>query len=398
MTSAQGLLDIGSESYADLQRFTKIPQDKKALRKFLGLKDEDEGIPFSKFERVKQRDKLRKRHEKAKDMFQRLTAQQKEGKNRHESSVQMIENGIREALQIPVESWIPQCHDTSLETVSGQLETYISQVNTILQTRELPNVSLLQNASGGLALQGILLSSNLEDQLESRGKLLQASEDIEFMMPFLLQCDETVEFSSKSQMDQFIKSMDRLGYSVTASTMRGFWGSSAESSTMYILKRVPKTIEFKAHQDEPSSFILKYSFVPLASCYFSNDQLLLSNDALKELQAIEKLITKEPDRTVHEQCTQFFHKYGSHANKGHLHFGGIYWHSALNQDNNPAKFPESGSASMNAALTGGPSDLSQWKTSLVASNSTWSLIDRGTNTVPVWDIIQVHVNVIQIPV
>ena len=42
--------------------------------------------------------------------------------------------------------------------------------------------------------------------------------------------------------------------------------------------------------------------------------------------------------------------------------------------------------------TGGPqevSDLLQWKNGLVASNSTWSVIDRGINAVPVWKIIQV---------
>ena len=42
---------------------------------------------------------------------------------------------------------------------------------------------------------------------------------------------------------------------------------------------------------------------------------------------------------------------------------------------------------------GGPqaaSNMSQWKSGLVASDSTWNVIDRGNITVPVWEIIQVQ--------
>ena len=371
VTSRQALSDIGSESYVDLQRFAQKPQDKKALRQFLGIKDESEGTTFMKSNRIKQLEKFQNRHERAKDMLQRLKDQQKEEKNHNDSSVKIAENGIREALQIPMCSWIP--HDTFLEMVIGNLETYVSGVNDILKTGELPDVSVVQNASGGLALQGILLSSNLEDQLKNREQLLQAPEEIDLMMPILLQCDEVKVFSCKSEEDRFISSIDTLGYSVTSSAARGFWAFSSEVSSTY----TPYDISGNnSHSQKEHYSSIKFTFVPLASCYFDASYLLLSDGAIKELKIIENLITstKLDSAAVHEQCIQFFHKYGSHANKGYLHFGGKIHQS----------FPAKASQGARERLS-----LPMWKSGLVASNSTWSLIDRGTQTVPVWEIIQV---------
>ncbi|EPQ20828.1 Interferon-induced very large GTPase 1 [Myotis brandtii] len=45
---------------------------------------------------------------------------------------------------------------------------------------------------------------------------------------------------------------------------------------------------------------------------------------------------------------------------------------------------------LSVAHTGGPPEANgflQWKAGLVASNQTWSVIDRGLQLVPVWDII-----------
>ena len=126
----------------------------------------------------------------------------------------------------------------------------------------------------------------------------------------------------------------------------------------------------------------------------------------------------------------------SHANKGHLHFGGIYWlrcytngcqESDLTEINklhsqaisasigllsgkyeasvegNVSRLKENIVGSFSEALmlqttvkvtkNGGPhvSNIPLWKSGLVASNLTWNVIDCGSNTVPVWEIIQVHI-------
>lgn len=171
----------------------------------------------------------------------------------------------------------------------------------------------------------------------------------------------------------------------------------------------------------------------MASFYFKDRQLQLSANALRDLKAIETF--NGPQDALQKCCEQFFHKYGSHANKGHLHFGGIYWwrcytHGFHKSDLAEVKKLQSQALSASVDLScgcfgasvegnvsklklgfkgdfseallskttveetkkGGPkaaSNIPLWKCGLVANNSTWNVIDHGSNIVPVWEIIQV---------
>lgn len=182
---------------------------------------------------------------------------------------------------------------------------------------------------------------------------------------------------------------------------------------------------------------MKYSFVPLASSYFSDSQLQLSDDALRKLKVIDLLFeSKSSSSAVQNECHRFFEQFGSHASKGYFHFGGIYWCTSVSKgfeqkemdtikrlqrevvdmkatisygcflgaaaEANQSKVKASFSGrysedlvsmtTLEVTATGGPevSNLAQWKSGMSVSNSTWSLIDRGTNIIPVWDIIQVN--------
>ena len=137
------------------------------------------------------------------------------------------------------------------------------------------------------------------------------------------------------------------------------------------------------------------------------------------------------------ECESFLMSFGSHANKGHLHFGGIYWRTSISKGfeqkaietvkklqhevvdmkasisyggvfgasaeaNRPSIQASFGGryskdlismTTLDLTATGGPHEvlsLPEWKSGMAASNSTWSLIDRGTKLVPVWDILQVR--------
>ena len=301
-------------------------------------------------------------------------------------------------------------------------------------SEDLSDFSLLQHASEGLALQGILLGKNLEDQLCVRDKLLKAPNNNKLTRPLLSYCDKPKEFSHKSQEDQFTRSMGTLGYSVSSPFNLGVGFQCLSEVSLTQCNKAQNEVKTTADQQEDLyCSTIKYSFVPLASCYFSDSQLQLSQDAVRDLWEIEKLITsKLPGNAVQNECEKFFHKYGSHANKGHLHFGGIYWQKTYSQGfqehdlvavkelqhealcikaslshdsfvtctevslgvfkGNQSSQTLASRSFLSVAVTGGPPDISYlplWKTCLVASNSTWSLIDRGTNTVPVWEIIQV---------
>ena len=416
VTSTQGSKYISSESYADLEQFAQKPLERKSLQNLLGMQSKETSLNCEK-----QKQNHQRRHENSQQMLQLLKELNEEGKDRNDSTVQQIENGVRESLQIPSDSWIP--HDETLEIVIGHLNTFIDQMDRTLETSDICDTLVVQNASDGRALQGIFLNRDLKKQLKNCAQLLKVPEGIRLVEPSLSQSELVKDFSSKSEEDLFTKSMDRLGYSATVAAKQGFWSFECSKvvSSAFSNSQEKATID-----DYPYSSRVKYSFVPLASCYFSSSQLQLSKEAVKYLRIrIERLImSNQPETSVQEKCKEFIHKYGSHATKGPLHFGAIRWHKSFNQG-----YPESLKSTVkecqiNAlkvkarlgtscfldqkvdfqgaysdSLTsvtyveeGGHPEGSPWlwKASLVASNSTWSLIDRGTNTVPVWEIIQVQ--------
>ena len=432
VTSVHALANVGEESFGMLQQFVQNAWEKKALRKLLGMGDERTSF---KAQREKKREKIQQRQKESEQMLQQLKELQRNGKKRHDNAVQEVESRIREALEISPDAWIP--NDANLKMTIHDLEKSIGQLDEILRSRqELSDIQLLQNASGGLALQGIFVSTNVDDQTKTRDRLLKLADDIQLMGPSLSNCLKEEAFSSQHQEDQFRKSMDKLGYSASTSAKGGFWGGSVEVGGSYG-NTSESEMTTEHHQKELYSSVVKYYFIPLASTYFSDSQLLLSDEAMKKLKVLERLVKSSAKASdVQDECKRIFDKFGSHANRGHLHFGGIYWsksvsrgfeqkqmetvkklqrevvnmkatvsygsviggsaeanHSKINATLS-GKFSSDviGMTALEVSTTGGPpeiSNLSQWKSGMAASNSTWSLIDRGISTVPVWDIIQV---------
>jgi hypothetical protein len=440
VTTTQALEHVGGEEYPNVQRFARHPWEKKALRKF--LKMDDEASDFQ-VQRKQRRDKLKKRQAESKELLQELKSLEKEGKGRHDQEVQQVENGIRERFQISSESWLSE--DASLSHVISKLKECHDRIDGELKTREeVSDVSVIQDASAGLALQGILLTKNLKDQLKIRHFLLKVPGDIKLMGPSHSQHDKIKQFTSEQEDVDFTQTVDRLGYSVSASAKAGFWGFSFEASSSYSQSSEEEQ-KSKHHEQELYSSTVKHSVMPLAACYFSDSQLQLSDDAIRHLQSIEKLVDSSSS-SFQAECEKFFHKFGSHANQGTLHFGGTYqWKSysrgfkksdtttvqqlqsealtlqvgmsygsfagasaAVSTSSLHGKFQGKYSKTMmsqtflEVTKTGGPQEVSglpEWKNGLVASNSTWSLIDRGTTLVPVWDIITMnHKNDFQKPV
>ena len=430
VTTTQALEHVGGEEYPNLQCFARHPWEKKALKKL--LKMDDEAGDFQ-MQRKKRRDKLEKRQAESKKLLQELKSLQKEGKDRHDQEVQQVENGIRERFQISSQSWLSE--DASLSQVISKLEECHDRIDGELKTRkEVSDTSVIQNASAGLALQGVLLTKNLKDQLQPRGFLLKVPGDIKLMGPSHAQYDKIKQFTSKQEEIDFTQTVDKLGYSVSASAKAGFLGFSFEASASYS-QTSEKEQKRKHHEQKMYSSTVKYSVMPLAACYFSDSQLQLSDDAIKHLQNIEKLVDSSPS-SFQTECDKFFNKFGSHANRGILHFGGTYqWISyscgfkesdtttvqqlqseaitlqigmsygsfaaasaAVSTSSLHGKFQGKYSDAMMSQTflevkkTGVPevSGLPEWKNGLVASNSTWYLIDRGTTLVPVWDIINMN--------
>ena len=422
----RGLQYIGSESYADLKRFAGKAWERKALRQILKMEGEEISM---KLLHKKQKERLQQRENKLQQMLEELKGHKNKTKQYRETNTSQLMDSVLEALQVPESSWVSK--DNSLEVLIDDLKASVDQLHGELKTSvDLSDVDILKHASGGRALQGVLVSKNLEDQLEVRENLLSAPQDAQLCAPFLCQDDKIEKFSSQYQENQFIMSMDRLGYSTTASAKAGFWGFGAQMCTSHS----KSTNEGKYHRKKMYYSTIQYFFIPMASFYFKGSQLKLSTHALRDLQAIEACSGTQT--ALQEQCEQFFHKYGSHASKGHLHFGGIYWlkcstsgfhksdlaevqklqsqllselvgvsygsfgvsvevNISMLKENFKGDFSEAlmCKTTLQVEKKGGPpkvSNIPLWKSGLVASNSTWNAIDCGSNTVPVWEIIQVQ--------
>ena len=369
-------------------------------------------------------------------MLIKLKDLEKEGKDRKEHLVKEIEKGIQKKLEVSPDTWISK--DKSLSELTATLEAYVDKLSGDLKDRpDSSDVTVLKTASGGRALRGILISKSCKNRVKVRDKLLRVPEDVSFARPTLTQEDKFYTFVQKHQEDQFSDTIQRLGYSAAVSVEAGFKGFGIEARASYS-KKSENEERREEHSQEQYSSKVRYSFVPMASFLFEDSQLLLSKDAINDLKAIERLVNAAVSEDVlQNQCEDFFYKYGSHATKGDLHFGGIYcWrcysHGFEQSEMKEVKTLQSQiiSASVKASYgpwaiggsfdgswsnlsanitgtysetlksntylyvskTGGPeevSDLAQWKNGLVASNSTWSVIDRGIDTVPVWKIIQV---------
>ena len=422
----QGLRYVGSESYADLKRFTNKARERKALRKFLGMEDEETSMNLL---REKQKERLQQRKHKLQQMLEELKCHKEQCKQYPDTNTSQLMDSVLEALQVPEDLW--RLKDNSLEILINGLQTNIDLLHSELKTSmDLSDNDILKHASGGRALQGVLVSKNLEDQFEVRENLLSVPQDAQLGLPSLCQDDKIEEFTSQYQEDQFTKCMDWLGYSATASAKTSFGVHiSSLSSNNMDEERIDKH-----HQNEMYYSTIQYSFVPMASFHFKCRQLQLSTNALRDLKAIETF--KGSQDVLQKCCEQFFHKYGSHANKGHFNFGGIYWQKCYSygfhkSDLAEVKELQSQALSVSVGLScgsfgvsvesnvsklklgfkgdfseallskttvevtkkGGPqtvSNIALWKSGLVASNFTWNVIDCGSNIVPVWEIIQVQ--------
>uniref|UniRef100_A0A8D2QL09 MACPF domain-containing protein n=1 Tax=Zosterops lateralis melanops TaxID=1220523 RepID=A0A8D2QL09_ZOSLA len=249
---------------------------------------------------------------------------------------------------------------------------------------------------------------------------------------------ERKEFSSSAAESTFKKSMEQLGFSISVSAKASFWGINLEAGVDYSSSSQSQDTH-QSHSEQGYFCTTKYQYIPLASCYFQRHQLLLSDTALKELQDMEQLLsfTQEDKAPLLDRCERFFIRFGSHVNQGPLHFGGIFWWKASTegfQDEQQKEIKEQTCGALNSLVrksyggflesaavpldvsisgskasvlgragesshtaiqlsmvnTGGPPDtaaLPQWKTGLVSDNTTWCVIDRGFELIPVWDVI-----------
>ncbi|XP_054581651.1 interferon-induced very large GTPase 1-like [Eptesicus fuscus] len=432
VTCAQALQHVEEEDLQKLKSQAQHPWEKRALEKLLNSNS------LSKLQesQVKMRKEEQKKAEQA---LQELRDLLSEGRQRQEEAVRNKEAELRQAMEIPKEYW--PSSKKSLREVMEHMQGQLNLMEGTLSHRQnLPDKDLVRWASGGLALQGIYKTSSHSSLLEKREELLSVPQEFLIFGPEHSTRMETREFTSSQEESKFTQMTEKLGFSVISSAKGGGWGFSVEAGMDH--SKHSESKETQQSRSEHSYFCsTKFSYVPLASCHFSMDQLQFSKAALQELKCMEDLLGQPADTDrlplLRHRAEAFFHRFGSHANQGPLHLGGIYWWKATSEGFQSEQLEEvkqrsaealngyirgsyggfgvkvgagvdgsdtcSETASqsttfqnlqtkveLSVAQTGGPPEANgflQWKAGLVASNQTWCVIDRGLQLVPIWDII-----------
>ncbi|XP_007527873.2 interferon-induced very large GTPase 1-like [Erinaceus europaeus] len=432
VTCAEAIQYLGKKDLQKLKTQAQYPWEEKALEKLLKQSHLSTLSPLKE----SPMEMIKKAQKKAEKFLQKLRSQLSEGRNREEESVRGNEAELRQAMDIPKDYW--PSPEKSLKEVTEIMQRPLKFMeDTLSQRQNLPDKELIRLASGGLALQGIFKTSSQKSLLEKREELLRVPEKFSFFGPEQGTQMETKEFTSSQQKSIFTKTIEKLGFSAIAGTKGGGWGCSLEAG-MDRSKHSESSEIGQSHAQHSYYCATTLCYVPVVSCHFLADQLQLSNAALQKLKQIEELISETSDAdSVKYSIEDFFQRFGSHANQGPLHLGGIYWWKAISEGfqseqleevkqisaealdsyikgsytglgiNVAAEVDVSNSQSeayshsfhlinhqtkvqLSAAQTGGPpeaSDILQWKAGLVASNKTWCVIDQELQLVPVWDII-----------
>ncbi|TRZ06900.1 hypothetical protein HGM15179_020207, partial [Zosterops borbonicus] len=421
------------KDYLRLECEVRHRWEKKALQKLLKITDDKtttEDVQKEHLEKTKQRQEV------AKQALKDVT-EMHNSRSQSQDAVKEKAETLWQDMEIPKELWPPPRKPLvdKLESMQKQLEQQELPAGRRENIRE---TEVLRWASGGLALQGIYRSSRPEDVLAKREQLLRVPEGFHLASPEQGSLLERKEFSSSAAESTFIKSIEQKGLNVSFSAKADLWMILLRGSVDYSSSSQSQDTH-QSHSEQSYFCSTMYQYIPLASCYFQRHQLLLSDAALKELQDMEQLLsfTQEDKAALLHRCERFFSRFGSHVNQGPLHFGGILGckastegfraeqreemkrqtsdalnsfvgasgggfkasaAGALDVSKSSSKASVEGKAGdssrtaiqLSVVNRGGPPDtasLPQWKTGLVSDNTTWCVIDRGFELIPVWDVI-----------
>ncbi|KAM3921481.1 LOW QUALITY PROTEIN: interferon-induced very large GTPase 1-like [Leptodactylus fuscus] len=420
ITNVQALQYVRADDCSSLENKIRYPWEKRALWKLFGIPES--GTKIAEVQE-KQAQVLKERNEEASKILKQLKVLRSESKSFQDEVVSRKVEEMQKLLEIPTESSVPP--DKTL----GELMDYFEKQNSLRleassKTDHFTDEEVIKNSSGGLALEGIFCTKDREEYFKKRKTLICVPEDFRLLSPEESPCFIQKEFTSHEEELHFIKRIEKVGLSLSMSIGFSITGFGLSYG---INRSTSSTSEVSTSSSNDHTYIstTRYNYVPLASYYFTKNQLRLSQNALSELKEIEKLIRMNSDtQIVRSKCKDFFQIFGSHASLGPIHFGGIFWWKASMDGVHKNKIHEAktstiqalnffmncdhvGTASDADALytdtcsfdaqielsvtkTGGPLDadsLPHWKAGLVTSNKSWSVIDRGFQLTPIWNII-----------
>uniref|UniRef100_S4RBW9 Uncharacterized protein n=1 Tax=Petromyzon marinus TaxID=7757 RepID=S4RBW9_PETMA len=429
ITNVQALQYFGPEEFETIEPHSRLPWEKKALSKLVEMSGKEVVLKQSQkcdpIGNEQKHDTPTKQHPE--QMQQKRSTHIGEAKMEDETEQRLELKGAKEN---------PLCdksHSNDMEsTFLKQLD--LANISTLHGT--VSRQICLQNASKGLALEGVYKTGQINARLQKRGKLVNIPMSFDLAGPVHQPMIKQQEFSSSEEESIFDTAVEKIGFNTITT---GFLQALKEETTSQHSKAL--YTEEKQRENPNSSRIhcAKYLYLPLASGSLDFDKLKLSDEALEELQSIESTLKSVNDafktRVLKSRLGSFFENFGSHVHTGPIHFGGIFKWKASTEDitsnqkneqrnilseaverystsaynssgcaggvsmmasNFITEFSEKYNATLLSKVTfsvgtiGGPPgicSLEQWKTDIVSNAKMWSVIDRGTSLVPVWDIV-----------
>ncbi len=186
--------------------------------------------------------------------------------------------------------------------------------------------NILQQASAGLALHGMLISTNEEDILQQRFNLITVQGNISLTHPSYKATDNTEEFKSETKESIFKRGVEKFGASIKASAKgNGLFGGLLNASASFSSQKETENIN-ETKQTTTSNYYSKVQYVvmPVAACTITSNQIRLDNNALQELKRIDNILRNpESEYITIQACKDFLKDYGSHALLGTVTFGSI---------------------------------------------------------------------------
>ena len=400
---------IGKETYQLLVHFVSEPCEKGALRMLLKVQECTESY------RDEQKQMLKKRQSKLKEVLKSLQDCQSMKLSRQHSDPKCYEHIFRGILEVAEDAWIGT--DLPITIAISKMEAMHVNIESALGIEDHEDIKLLKDSSGGFGLEemeSLALRGLNPYDLSVHEKILNSPKSPRLGIPVRSQHSETLNFESEVEEGEVLKQIALFGCSIPNSSRE-----AAKNETMKGTKNYYSTI--------------KYIFVPMASCILEDHHLQLSDKALSQLVEIDKSLKNEREQCqIETQCKNVFNNFGSHSFRGPIHFGGVYmWKCSsygfskeismiqklhndaidalvsMHVDNISEKrcisdmkpFFDQHSEDLKKLTfvevirSGGPEmvvGFPDWKNCLLGSSSTWKLIDCGLKQMPIWDIIEMN--------
>ncbi|PFX18054.1 Interferon-induced very large GTPase 1 [Stylophora pistillata] len=428
---APSLQALSRISAKDLDELKANPGEKNEVNRL--LKAEFKDTDSSEAEKAGTEKKAidEEKLEKAKELMKEASEKAKEESEEAKKAVNEKMAEIGKLLQLPAD-WNKQETGKGPKELLGQLNDIIEQFDLALEVSESykSDLEIVQKASGGRALCGIY-HSEYDPPKTAEGPLILVPTEVTLGSPNNSQQINYLKFSESmaaSRYTQAVKSSStNIGFSVGGflelfvGEAHGSYASSSESQTASTVKTKTSSVS-----------VLQYVWIATKTFKIEQEQMRLSMSARKMARSI--MDATEDKRA--EAARRFMNRYGSHFPAGLHSLGGVLFRivdAESSAEIETSVFTEKAAEQLQgqisvgflgaafgigASIRGGyrkasgevhaeekKAEAASYRfsfqamgpaatnpttfTKLLANNSTWALIDRGSSQayIPVWELL-----------